>query len=270
MTKRIITLIFFVFLTLPIFSQDIMAYFREEAPSFISINAGCSFPTGRFSQKTIYGNYDNPYHLNVPKLPLTGSSDFKVAGFANPGVSISVNGAWFFIKFLGIGVRASLSQNFLATKRLNKVYDDAYNISEDNIYSFDFSTNDYYFSAFAAPAIFFSIPIVENIYFSLEAGFGPFYSHFPQFTCDYALNDVSYKEVTQSASTWDFSYYMAVGAKFRSDGRFGLNVELSYNEFSPEYKIITTRGMSSVENTVPVFYKNLNLSLGLVMFLGGK
>ncbi|MDR2084686.1 MAG: hypothetical protein LBP67_06800 [Bacteroidales bacterium] len=268
MIKRTIIVVILLFSLSPLFSQDILAYFRGNAQSFISLNVGCAFPAGRYSHKTIYGNYNYPYQPNEPKLPLTGNSEYKVAGFANPGVNISINGAWFFIKFLGIGIRGSVSQNFLAVNKLNQAFNDAYNVSENAVYNFNFSTNDYYLTAYSCPAIFFSIPIVNNVYFSMEAGFGPFYSKYPEFTCEYTVNDISYKEVTQSASDWNFSYYLAIGAKFRSEGRFGLNVELNYSEFSQEYTITTTRGMSSFSNTVPVFYKNLNLAVGLVVFLG--
>ena len=266
MIKRAIFVFTFVFLMFPAISQDVLAYFRGEAKSFISLNVGCAFPAGRYSQKTIYGNYGNPYLLNAPKLPLTGDSDYVVAGFANPGISISANGAWYFIKFLGIGLRVSVSQNFLAINKLNNAYNEAYNISEDNVYDFNFSTNDYYYSAYLAPGIYFSIPIIDNmLFFSLEAGFGPFYAHFPEFTCDYTLNDLSFKEHSQPASEWDFSYYLALGAKYKQpEGRFGFNFELSYNEFSPEYTITTTRGTK----TVPTFYRNINLSAGVVLFLG--
>lgn len=255
-----------VFLLLPMFSQDVMAYFRGESPSFISLNVGCAFPAGRYSQKTIYKNYNYPYQLNTVKLPLTGDSDYKVAGYALPGVCISANGAWYFMKFVGIGLRAAFVQNYLATNKLNNTYEEAYNISENNLYTFNFSSGDYYYTAYCAPGVYFSVPVTNGIFFSLEAGYGVFYSHFPTFSCEYTLNDLSYKEVTQSDSDWGFSYYLAIGMKYKSQGRLGLNFELSYNEFNTEYKLTTTRETSIIESTVPVFYKNLNLSVGVVLF----
>ena len=127
MAKRLPALISLFFLVNTLVAQDIMTHFRSQSPSFISVNVGCAFPAGKFSHSTIYGNYDNPYQHNVVKLPLTGESGFLVGGFADPGINVSLNGSWFFTKLLGLGVRASVSQNFLALKKMNTAYDNAYN-----------------------------------------------------------------------------------------------------------------------------------------------
>jgi hypothetical protein len=245
--------------------QDIFANFRHQSPSFFAINAGCSFAGGRYGQKSIYSNYDNPYEINVPKLPLTGNSAYNVLGFATPGISVNANGAWYFMKFLGIGMRAAINQNFLSCNSLEKEYTSAYGDG----YNFDFKTTDFYYFAFINPALFVSLPINKSLFVSLEAGFGPYYTHFPTYRCTYICDNAVITETTKTDDNWDFSFYFAMGLKYRTQGRVGLNLDLAYGEVYSEYKLNTDYNPgNTVETVAPLFYNNLSLSLGIIFYFG--
>lgn len=266
MKKSVISLFCLVF-SLVLISNDLksqdleMAISQKSSPSFLSVSVGCAFPTGRFRQKTIYDNFNNPYSSLIPKLPLTGQSNYTVAGFASSGLAVSANGAWFFLNYLGIGLRVFGAQNFLACNTLNNAYNTAYGEG----YDFDFSAKDYYYTCFIAPALYFSIPVISNLYVSLEAGYGPFFSHFPEFSCTWIYDDSTVTEKTEAANTWDFSYFFGIGAKYKFENNFGISFDFNFNEFSTEYQITTTSEQNVVETTVPTVHRNFSLAVGFVV-----
>ena len=260
--RRFIVFFIIICLLSNIYGQELLNDFRNEAKSFVSVNVGVSLPAGRYSHKTIYENYNNPYSVSVPKLPRTGSSDYNVIGFANPGVQFNLKGAWFFYKAFGVGLNMSFSQNLLACKKLDKAYAKAY---DDNS-SFDFTTNDFYYCTWIMPAIFFSIPISSNFYFGIDAGFGPEYLHTPEFECNYRIGNTSYNEKTNHDSDWDYSYYVTLGAKYKYDKHLGFTVDLTYNDLSLDYDFVTEVSNVKQKSTYTLFYKNMNLSVGVVYF----
>lgn len=258
MTKKILAVLFIVCCSHSILGQGFSADFQKGASHFLSFSAGIALPGGRFAKSSLYQNYNNSYDINTPKLPRTGPEVFNVIGFADVGTNLSVNGAGFFSKFFGIGLRASISINPLSINKLKSEYSNAFPNS-----SFSFNDKSSYISALVMPGIYFELPINDNLTADINAGYGVQYIQTPEIQCNYTFNNVSYKEITYSTSNWDFSYYVSIGMKYRIDKHLGLSVDLVYNELPMEMEFITDINKTTITSKHDLFYIVPTINIGL-------
>ena len=258
--KRMILAAAITFMFSVAYGQGLTADFRNGAQSFISANIGVSIPGGRFGSKTIYENYNNPYSESALKLPLTGSEIYKVIGFAGPGLSAGVNGAWYFNQFWGIGMRASFTQCSLAKAKLSSAYTAAYGENS----SFEFNSNDNYISVWIMPGVYFGVALSDDVQVGLDVGFGPQYLHSPEFSCNYSIDGSSNSEIVASNADWDFSYYVSMGVKYKMDTHLAVSFDVNYNEIYMKFDYSVRRGVNTFTETHDVFYKCPTLNLGLV------
>lgn len=258
MIKKILIVSIIISCTQSLLGQGFSADFQKGASHFLSFSAGLAIPGGRFSNSTLYENYNNSYDINTPKLPRTGPEVFNVIGFADVGTSLSFSGAGFFSKFFGIGLRTSVSINPLSTNKLKNEYSNAFQNS-----SFSFDNKNSYISALAMPGFYFQLPINDNLTADINAGYGVQYIKTPEIHCNYTYNNVNFKEVTYSSTNWDFSYYVSIGMKYRIDKHLGISIDLIYNELAMDMEFITDINKTSVTNNHDLFYIVPSINIGL-------
>jgi hypothetical protein len=227
--KKILVCILFVGLALVSAAQD--------KPTFVSLNAGIPIPVGDFHSK---------------ELP--------DGGFALAGFSSSLEGAWFFKPWLGIGGNAgfNLSPVDVETLGYEKALDDPF-IDEAFVRS-----DPYFISSFYA-GLFFNVPLVQKLSFTGKATGGLIYAATPYqlYKADYYLIGMKWFEVT---SAEDFEASFLVGAGLRYDLNnclgFALNSDFTYNNC--EFDFVTANNEIRTDQKVISF---INVSLGLVIKL---
>jgi hypothetical protein len=227
--KRSLIFLFLIFITFFLHAQ--------EKPSFISINAGTSIPVGGFSSK---------------ELP--------DGGFAQAGLSVTVDGAWFIKSWLGIGGNTGLSLNpvDVVTLGYEKALSDPF-IDEAFIRSDPYAVTSLY------AGLYFHIPVMQRFSVTAKALGGMIYARTPYqlYKADYYMIGYQWFEVTSSG---DYEASFLAGAGFRYDLKnclgLTLNSDFTYNQC--DFDFTTPDGSTRTDQKV---ISIVNVSLGLVIRL---
>jgi hypothetical protein len=209
----------------------------QEKPSFISINAGTSIPVGGFSSK---------------ELP-DGS-------FAQAGLSVTLDGAWFFKPWLGMGGNAGLYMNpvDVVTLGYEKALSDPF-INEAYIRSDPYAVTSLY------AGVYFQFPVVQRLSVTAKALGGMIYARTPYqlYKADYYMIGYQWFEVTSSG---DYEGSFLVGAGFRYDLKnclgITLNSDFTYNQC--DFDFVMPDGSTRTDQKV---ISIVNVSLGLLIRL---
>jgi hypothetical protein len=220
--KKLFTLILFVFLAIVMTAQ--------EKPSFVGLQAGASFPVGKFHSKVL-----------------------PDGGFAQTGFAASLEGAWFFKSWIGIGASAGLDLHpvDISSLRSEKLSDDPYmvdlSIRSDPYRSFSLYTG-----------LFFEFPLVKKLSVTAKALGGAIYAETPYqlYKPDYYMLGEKWFEVT-AAGDYAASFLAGGGLKYDLNSCLALvlNAEFTYNSmefqyYRPDGSIRTDKKVFAFVNTV--------------------
>ena len=176
----------------------------QDNPSFVSLMSGPSFPVGKFHNK---------------ELP--------DGGFAKLGVNASLEGAWFFKPWAGIGANTSFNLHPVDVGSLGyeKVNADPF-MNDITIRS------DPYLSLSVYAGLYFNVPLVQRLSFTAKALGGIIYAQTPYQLnkADYFIIGKDWYEIT-SAGDIDGSFLAGAGLRYDLNGciGFALNSDFTYN-----------------------------------------
>jgi hypothetical protein len=205
----------------------------QDKPSFIGLQAGPSFPVGKFQSK---------------KLP---EGSFTLTGF-----SASLEGAWFFKPWLGAGGSAGMHLHPVDVGALGyeKVISDPF-LNDMNIRS------DPYRSYTLYAGLFFQFPLVQRLSLTAKALGGVMYTRSPYqlYKATYELIGDHWYEIT-SAGDFAGSFLAGAGLKYELKNciGFSLNSEFTYNAMGFDFQ--TTDGSIRTDKKVVSF---VNLVAGV-------
>jgi hypothetical protein len=209
----------------------------QEKPSFVSLSAGTSLPVGGFRDKTL-----------------------PDGGFAQAGLSTTIEGAWFFKPWLGVGGYAGLVLNpvDVVTLGYEKAASDPF-INEAFVRSDPFFTSSFY------AGLFFQVPLIRRLSFTGKALGGLIYATTPYqlYKADYFMIGYKWFEVT---SAEDFEGSFLAGAGLRYDMKnclgFVLNSEFTYNKCEFDF-MIPGGDIRTDQKVISI----VNITLGLLIKL---
>lgn len=214
-----------------------LALSAQEKPSFIGIQAGPSFPVGKFQSN---------------KLP-DGS-------FTQTGFSASVEGAWFFMPWLGAGGSAGMHYHPVDVGTLGYV-----KVNADPFLNDMYIRSDPYRSYTLYAGLFFQFPLVQRLSFTAKALGGMIYTQSPYqlYKATYELIGEKWYEIT-SASDYEGSFLAGAGLKYEMKNciGFSLNSEFTYNTMGFSFR--TLDGSTRTDKKVVSF---VNLSAGVFIKL---
>ena len=181
-----------------------LALSAQEKPSFIGLHAGPSFPVGKFCAK---------------ELP--------DGAFAQTGVCISLEGAWFFKSWLGAGASAAMHLHPVDVSTLG------YEKVLDNPFLNDLSIrSDPYRSYSLYTGLFFQFPLVQKLSVTAKALGGVIYAQTPYqlYKADYFMIGEDWYEIT-SAGDFDVSFLAGAGLRYDMNNciGFSFNTTFTYN-----------------------------------------
>jgi hypothetical protein len=211
----------------------VLALDAQQKPSFIGLQAGSSFPVGKFKAK---------------ELP--------DGGFTLTGFSTSIEGAWFFKPWLGAGGSAGLHLHPVDVSALGyeKVIADPF---MNDVYI----RSDPYRSYTLYGGLFFLVPLVQRLSFTAKALGGMIFSQSPYqlYRADYELIGEKWFEIT-SAGDFDGSFLAGAGLKYELKNciGFSLNSEFTYNTMDFNFEL--SDGSIRTDKKVVAF---VNLVLGI-------
>jgi hypothetical protein len=184
----------------------------QQKPSFIGLQGGASFPVGKFYAK---------------KLP--------DGGFAQTGFSTSLEGAWFFKPWLGIGASAGMHIHPVDVSALGyeKVVADLF---MNDVYI----RSDPYRSYTLYTGFFFQFPLVQRLSLTAKALGGIMFTQTPYqlYKAEYEMIGEKWFEIT-SAGDFEGSFLTGAGLKYELKNciGFSLNTEFTYNEMEFDFEL---------------------------------
>lgn len=183
----------FVFLIILVYGVDCLM--AQDKPSFIGIRGGASFPYGKYQAKTLDGG------------------SFTLTGF-----NVSAEGAWFFMKKLGIG--ASVGVNMHPVDVSSYGWERVVNIPL--LVDVTIRSDPYLvLTAMAGP--YFQTPISKKFSFTSKLLVGLLYGKSPYqlHKAEYYPFGLVYEEKT-SATDYKFSWQAGIGFRYDISPCFGL------------------------------------------------
>jgi len=206
----------------------------QEKHSFISLSAGTSVPVGKLQSKTL-----------------------PDGGFAQPGFTVSMEGAWFFKPWLGIGGSGGMNLHpvDVVSLEVEKLHNDP---SLNSL----IIRSEPYFSMGLYGGLFFNVPVREKISFTGKALGGVFYAQTPYqlYKADYFMIGKNWYDIT-SAGDYEGSFLVGAGLQYDLNDYVGfcLNGEFTYNQC--EFDFLKLDGSTRTENKTFTF---VNVGLGVV------
>lgn len=215
----------------------VSAISAQEKSSFIGLQLGPSIPVGGFHEK---------------QLP--------DGGFALTGLSTELEGAWFFMPWLGAGATACLN--------LHPV--DAGALGDEKLGENEFLTSliirsDPYFSAALYPGLYFRVPIAPKFFVTAKAAGGMIYSQTPYqlYKAEYYLIGKNWYEVT-SAGDFDWSFLAGAGLRYDLNDLIGFTFQGDFTYNVMDFTFLTSGGNTRTDEKV---FSWVNLSAGFVIKL---
>jgi hypothetical protein len=216
-----------------LFISITLALSAQQKPSFIGIQTGPSFPVGKYHLKTL-----------------------PEGSFAQTGFSASLEGAWFFLPWMGTGGLAGMHYHpvDVGTLGYEKVKNDPF---MNDVYI----RSDPYRSYTLYTGLFFQFPLIQRLSFTAKALGGMIYTQSP-----YQLYKATYEEIGEHwfeiTSAGDYAGSFLVGAGFRYELKncigFSLNSEFTYNNM--KFDFVTSDGSIRTDKKVVAF---VNLVAGV-------
>jgi hypothetical protein len=205
----------------------------QQKPSFIGLQAGPSFPVGKYQSK------------NLPE------GSFTLTGF-----STSMEGAWFFKPWLGVGGSAGMHYHPVDVGTLgyktilkNPGMTDVYTRSEP------------YRSYTLYAGLFFQFPLVQRLSFTAKALGGMIYTRTPYqlYKAIYELIGEHWYEIT-SAGDYQASFMAGAGLKYELKNCIGFSLSSEFTYNTMKFNFITSDGTIRTDNKVVSF---VNLVAGV-------
>lgn len=211
--------------------------FSQDKPSFIGINAGTSIPVGKF-----HGN----------ELP--------DGGFAQTGFNASLEGAWFFRTWLGVGASAGTSIQPVDVGSLG--YE---KMKENPFLNALIIRSDPYLTFSLYTGLYFNVPLAGKFSFTAKAAGGILYAQTPYqlYKAEYELIGKNWYEIS-SAGDFEGSFVAGAGVSYDLNNymALALNSEFTFNEC--DFNFSSPDGTVRTDQQVIAF---INLNLGVILKL---
>jgi len=228
MKKNLISIVF-LFLTIILPAQ--------QNPSFVSLQVGTSLPVAKFHGK-----------------------EFPGGGFALTGLCTSIEGAWFFRSWMGVGASAGMNVHPV------DVGDLGYETVQENPFITDLIIrSDPYLSLSLYTGLFFQFPLVQKLSFTAKALGGIIYTRTPYqlYKAEYYLIGENWYEIT-SAGDYEGSFLAGAGLRYDLNDCIGFSLQSDFTYNVMDFNFAQSDGSVRTDEKVVAF---VNLSAGLVIKL---
>jgi opacity protein-like surface antigen len=227
--KTIISIpVFIGILLFIVASRDLHAQVKN---SFFGINTGASFPIGDFK-----------------------STELNTGSFAITGLTVNMEGAWFFLPYLGVGASAGFNLNPLDVGALEW---ETYNIdpflNDISIRSEPFFTVTAMAGAYTICPVYKKVSVTGKLLGGLLFGNTPYQLYKPE----YFLFGPPFYEKT-SAQDWKFSFQAGAGIHYDVSGCIGLIAEATILYDKLNFNFNTSQGIRTDVRTIAM----INTTIG--------
>ena len=190
-----------------IFSCFALIATSQDRSAFISLQTGPSVPVGKYQAQELE----------------------KPAGsFATTGISVSLEGAWFFKPWLGVGGQFGMHFHPVDVSTLGY-----YKVIEDPFMNDVYIRSDPYRNYALYAGLYFEQPVIQRLSVTAKALGGVLLSKTPYqlYKAEYEMAGLQYYEITTSGDL-EGSFMAGTGLKYSLKNCIGftLNGEFTYNQ----------------------------------------
>lgn len=207
----------------------------QDAHGYVALQAGPSVPAGKFHAKTL-----------------------PDGGFATTGLNVSLEGAWFFRPWIGIGGYAGYQAHPVDVGALGLE-----KMAEDPFLTGLYIRSDPYRSYSLYGGLFFEKPLIRRLNLTAKLLGGLIYAETPYqlYKAEYYLIGEKWYEIT-AAGDYEGSFLAGLGARYYLNSciGFSLNGEFTYNK--TDFTFIQTNGSERTEYQSMTY---VNILLGVMV-----
>ena len=210
--------------------------FSQEKPSYIALKTGVSFPVGKFS-----------------------GTSLPDGGFAQTGLSESIEGAWFFIPHFGLVASGGIYIHPVNVRSLGyaKVKSDPF-LLDLTIRS------DPYKTYLAMIGLVVNFPVIRNLSVAGKAMGGMAFTATPYqlYKPTYYMVESKWYEIT-SAGDYEGSFLIGAGFNYRLKNCLALSLESDFTYNAMEFDFQTSQGTRT--DYKKILFVNLNVGVEVVL-----
>jgi opacity protein-like surface antigen len=205
-----------------LFTGLTIAGFAQNAPSFIEVGGGVSFPTGNWSKTStasslmsIEGTINDPH------------------GYAKPGGFGFAEGGWFFSKHFGVGLMFRTgTYNLKGLDSLSQGYEESFDVDTTKTHA------THYTMWSITPALYYYTALSKRFAFTAKAMVGIVHASTPQFTVNIIDGGVPDPPVVQeSASATALAFGLGAGLRYQVYKCLALDLKADYLYSKPDFTI---------------------------------
>lgn len=217
-----------IFISLHAFSQD--------KNSFISLQGGASFPVGNYA-----------------------STNLDYGSFTTTGINLGIEGAWFFLPYLGVGGQAAINYHPVDVSTLGweKVQADPF-LDDVTIRSESYQVATGTIGLYGKWKFWNNLSATGKLLGGVMWGKSPYQLYKPT----YFLVEPKWYEIT-SATDLSAAFVGGLGLRYDISGCIGLKVDADYTYAQMVYGFRTATGTRYDYRDITY----INLTLGLVVIL---
>jgi hypothetical protein len=233
-----------------------LASFAQKGSSFIEIDGGVSLPLGNWSKVT-----------NASTLESLNGTKTDNSGYAKTGGFFSIDGAWFFSKYFGIGGMFKYgSYSLKGVDSLSQGYEESFDVDTTRT-----SVTNYKMWTIM-PGLYFNLPLAKKFSLTARALAGIADAKTPQITVGIEDGGIEDPPAIQySASKVAFATDLGVGLKYMICKAVAINARADYFYTKPDFAIGNSKRNNNAGREIASYnepLESVNFSLGVSYSFG--
>jgi len=232
--------------------------FAQKDAIILEFDGGVSMPLGNFSKTS-----------TASSLMSTNGTIGDDHGYANTGGFFSVDGAWFFSKYFGIGGMFKYgSYSLKGVDSLSQGYEESFDVDTTRTYTTSYKIWS------IMPGLYFNLPLAKKFAFDARALVGIADASTPQIYVNIEDGGVTDPPAIQySASKVAFAADLGLGLRYYIYRGLSINVKADYFYTKPDFTISNTQRLNNAGREISSYNQPLasvNFAAGLAYTLWRK
>jgi hypothetical protein len=247
----------FLYMAFTLCIASVSAY-AQKGTTILEFDGGLSLPLGNFGATS-----------TARSLMSTNGTIGDNHGYANSGGFFSVDGAWFFSKYLGIGGMFKYgSYSLKGVDSLSQGYEESFDVDTTRTYTTSYKMWS------VMPGLYLSIPLAKKFAFDARALVGIASASTPQIYVNIEDGGVTDPPAIQySASKVAFAADLGAGLRYSIYHGLSINVKVDYFYTKPDFTINNTQRLNNAGREISRYdqpLESVNFSAGLAYTLWHK
>jgi hypothetical protein len=232
-----------------------VATFAQKGTTILEFDGGVSLPLGNFGKTS-----------TASSLMSTDGTIGDTHGYANTGGFLTLDGAWYFSKYFGIGgIFKYGSYSLKGVDSLSQGYEESFDVDTTRTYTTSYKIWS------VMPGLFFNLPLARNFGFDARALVGIAGASTPQIYVNIEDGGVTDPPAIQySASRIAFAADLGVGLRYSIYCGLSISVKADYFYTKPDFTIDNTERLNNAGREVFNYnqpLESVNFSAGLAYTL---